>query len=49
MSRDGGMWVIVERSGRFWVVVHGKEKRKKENEVRYLTERGRNRLDFDNE
>ena len=40
MSHDGGMWVIVERSGRFWVVVHGKEKWKKENEVRYLTKRG---------
>ena len=40
MSQDGGMWAIVERSGRFWVVVHGKEKWKKVNEVRYLTKRG---------
>ena len=34
------MWAIVERSGRFWVVVHGKEKWKKVNEVRYLMKRG---------
>ena len=40
MSHDGSMWVIVERSRRFWVVVHGKEKQKKINEVRYLSECG---------
>ena len=40
MSHNGSMWVIVEHSRRFWVVVHGKEKQEKINEVRYLPEHG---------
>ena len=45
MSHNGGGWVIVERSGRFWVMVHGKEKRKKINEVRHLAKYGHNTPD----
>ena len=40
MSHNGSKWVIVERSGMFWVMVHGKEEWKKINEVHYLPERG---------
>ena len=34
MSHDGGVWVIVERSGGFWVVVHGKGKRNGRKEMK---------------
>ena len=42
MCHGGSKWVIVEHSGRFWVVVQRKEKWKKINEVRYLTKCGHN-------
>ena len=44
MRHDGDMWVRRERSGRFWVVVQRKEKRKKVNKVRRLTKCGHNNL-----
>ena len=34
------MWVIVECSRRFWMMVQRKEKQKKINKVRHLLERG---------
>ena len=42
-SHDGDVWVRMERSGRFWIVVQRKEKWKKVNKVRHLTKRGHNR------
>ena len=40
MRHGGSKWVIMECSGRFWMVVQRKEKRKKINEVRHLPEHG---------
>ena len=40
MRHNGSKWVIVERSGGFWMVIQGEKKRKKINEVRHLLERG---------
>ena len=40
MRHGGSKWVIIERSGGFWVMIQRKEKRKKRNEVRHLLERG---------
>ena len=42
MSHSGSTWVIMERSGRFWVMVQRKEKWKKVKEVRHLLEHGHN-------
>ena len=44
MSHNGGEWVIVERSRRFWVVVQRKEKWKEVNKVRHLTKRGHDKM-----
>ena len=43
MRHGGSKWVIVEHSGRFWVVIQGEKKRKKVKEVRHLHERGHSR------
>ena len=40
MHHGRSKWVIVDRSGRFWMVVQGKEKRKKINKVQHLPKRG---------
>ena len=34
------VWMVVECSGRFWMVVQGKEKQEKVNKVQHLPDRG---------
>ena len=46
MSHGRGTWIIIERSGRFWMVIQGKEKRKKIKEVRHLLERVHDKSGF---
>ena len=40
MSHDGGMWVRIERSGKFWMVVQREKKWYKVNNVQNLMKRG---------
>ena len=40
IHRVRGAWTIIERSGRFWMMVQGKEKWKKINKVQHLSECG---------
>ena len=41
---NGSKWIIMERSGRFWVMVQRIEEQKEINEVRYFEKSGRNIL-----